>query len=65
MVGDHSMTDVANANFSTFEGKIQAVSSRNPVRLGRDPGECHMSLFGAFRGTIRLPLDDRHSDIIA
>jgi hypothetical protein len=28
---------------STFEGKIQAAGSRNPVRLGRDPSKCHMS----------------------
>ena len=44
------MADVADIHFSTFEGKIQAVSSREPVGLGRDPGECHMSVLVHFGG---------------
>ena len=38
------MADIADVHFSTFKGKIQAVSSREPVGLGRDPGKCYMSI---------------------
>lgn len=43
MTDDHLETNSADTWFSTLEGKVKAVGSGKPVRLGRDPGKCPMS----------------------
>jgi len=48
MPDDHLMANVADAHFSTFESKIQAVSGRESVGPGRNPGKCHMSVLVHF-----------------
>ena len=59
------MANVADLYFSTIEGKIQAVGSRKPVRLGRDPSEFNMSAL-AHPGEERDSYwNSCHSDIIA
>jgi len=41
--------NVADAHFSTFEGRIQAISnSHGSVGLGRNPGKCYMSVLVHF-----------------